>query len=317
MKRTFLISCLLVLAAGLALPTQALAYGLAEDKIVVGGTYTLKSGEVLDGDLALVGGIAVLEAGSRVDGDVAILGGALEVSGEVSSNIVAMGGLIDLRDSAVVHGSVMVVGAQLMQAQGARVEGEVSTATDAPLSFTFPGNVTMPRFRVDFSPVVNFMWFLLRVFMWAALGVLVAVFLPAQVKRTAETAVNQPLAAGGLGLLTAVIVPFVLVILIITICLIPAALLGIIALVLAWAFGVVALGWETGRRLGRLLNQDWPEPVAAGVGTFVLVFIMDGAAALIPCIGWIVPALVGVVALGAVILSRFGTQAYPPLVPAA
>lgn len=316
MKRIFLVACLIVLAAGLFLPTRALAADLAEDKIVVGGTWTLKSGEVLDGSVVIFGGTVALETDSRVDGDVALLGGTLEVSGEVEQDIVSMGGLVELKESAVVHGNVVTVGSRLVRESGARVYGQVNIGSDAPMSFTFPGRVTMPRLRMDFSPVVNLMWFMMRVFMWAALGVLLAVFLPRHIRQTAETAVRQPVASGGLGLLTGLIAPFVLVILVITLCLIPAAIFGAIGLVVAWAFGMVALGWETGRRLAKLVNQEWSEPVAAGIGTFILIFITDGSAALIPCIGWVLPIIAGFLALGAVILTRFGTQPYPPMVDA-
>jgi hypothetical protein len=160
--------------------------------------------------------------------------------------------------------------------------------------------------------------------MWAALAVLAVMFLPRQVERTAQAAIASPIIAGGVGLLTAVVAPILMVVLAITILLIPVSLLVALLLVIAWAFGLVSLGYEVGRRLAEALNQTWAPAAAAGIGTFVLMFIVDGvstafrtAGYVIPgiaCLNWILPFLVGIIGLGAVLLTRFGTAAYPPQV---
>jgi len=47
------------------------------------------------------------------------------------------------------------------------------------------------------------------------------------------------------------------------------------------------------------------------IGTFLLTLLVNGLGALVPCVGWIVPTLVGMVGLGAVLVTRFGAQALP------
>ncbi len=47
------------------------------DKLVLGGVYTLDSGETLTGSLIVLGGSVTLEAGSTVTGDVVLLGGSM------------------------------------------------------------------------------------------------------------------------------------------------------------------------------------------------------------------------------------------------
>jgi hypothetical protein len=136
-------------------------------------------------------------------------------------------------------------------------------------------------------------------------------FIPNSAERVSQTAVNQPFLSGGVGCLTAIVVPLALVILAVTLILIPVSLLGGLLLVAAWFFGRIAIGLEIGRRLGNVFGRSWPSPLAAGAGTFLLSVVVDGAGSFIPCVGWILPAIVGAVALGAVILSRFGTQTYP------
>jgi hypothetical protein len=107
----------------------------------------------------------------------------------------------------------------------------------------------------------------------------------------------------------------VLLILAITIILIPISLLGGLILVVAWFFGRVSLGMEVGRRIGNAFHKDWPVAVDAGLGTFALVLVIDGVGSLVPCVGWIIPTLVGILGLGGVILTLFGTRSYPPEIP--
>jgi len=118
------------------------------------------------------------------------------------------------------------------------------------------------------------------------------------------------LIGGSIGLLTLLVVIVLGVILAITIILIPVTLIGILILAFAIAFGWIALGLEVGQRTAMVLHQDWPFPLSAAVGTFILNFVAYGIG-FIPCIGWLVPFLINLIGLGAVLLSRFGTQAYP------
>lgn len=163
-----------------------------------------------------------------------------------------------------------------------------------------------------FAPFWAALWFLFRIFLWAALAMLVVMFLPAPTERVARTVVAQPVLAGGVGLLAAIVAPLLFIAIAITIILIPISLVGVLVLAVAWFFGRIALGLEVGRRLALMLRQDWPLPVVAGAGTFVLTLVVDGADQLIPCVGWIFPVLVGILGLGGVLLTRFGSQPYPP-----
>ena len=310
MKPITRIAVLLVLLVLLALPSTALAKGLEDDKVVFGGTFTLKSGETIDGDLAILGGFVKLEQGSTVEGNVVLMGGSLEVSGEVQGDIVAIGGTLDLTESAVVGGNAVALGGLVDQAVGARVEGNIVENPGAILAYDVFRDVRLPVIRMGFSPVFSFFWLIFKAILWAAVAILVLLFLPTQAKRVADTATGQPLVSGGLGLLTAVLFPAVMLIMIITICLIPAAVLLGIAVAVTSAFGLICLGYEVGRRLAGVAKQEWAPALAAGLGTFILMLVVNGID-MIPCVGTIVKLLVVVVGLGAVMLTRFGSQMYP------
>jgi hypothetical protein len=147
--------------------------------------------------------------------------------------------------------------------------------------------------------------------MLAMLAVLVVIFFEKPTSRVAKAAVDQPLITGGAGFLTAVLTPMALIALTLTIILIPVTILTILALIVAWLFGWIAVGLEVGCRIAKLFNVEWAPAVSAGIGTFVL-FLVLGGFAFIPCIGWIPMFLLGLWGLGAVIMTRFGTQEYAP-----
>jgi hypothetical protein len=306
---------LIILIFALAWPQVALAQGPSGDKYVFGGSYTLRDGETLDGSLYVLGGTATLEEGSRVNGDVMLAGGTLRVGGRVEGDILATGGQVSVESTAYVNGDVTTLGANLDREPGAQITGEVNNGVTGPYHFNLPGGVRMPRFDIRFNPLWVALSILLWAFLWAALAILVVLFLPRQAERVAQAAVTQPLVAGGLGLLTAVVVPLLLVIVAITLIGIPISLLGALLLIVTWSFGLIALGTEVGKRLAQIFNQEWALAVAAGVGTFLLVFVVNSISKLVPCFGWLAPALVGVLGLGAVLLTRFGTQGYPPSAP--
>jgi hypothetical protein len=140
----------------------------------------------------------------------------------------------------------------------------------------------------------------------------VAMFIPANLTRTAQTILTQPLVSAGLGLLTIIIVPIVLVLLVLTICLIPVALIAAFLLIIAWAFGLIAIGLEVGRRISSIFKQEWHPTIAAGLGTLLLMTVLNGMDSIIPCIGWIPKVLLGFVGLGAVLLTQFGIRPYLP-----
>ncbi len=313
MNKLIRITFLLILLLAIAWPGVVYAKDLYEDKVVFGGVFTLDSGETLNGNLIVFGGVATLEQDSLVNGDVILFGGSLEVGGEVNGEIIGLGGFVELTEYASVTGDVITLGANLDQAVGADIQGDIINGISGPLPLplVIPGGVQIPNIGLQFNPVFDFLWFLFRMFLWSFVAVLLVLFLPKQVDRTARTAFSQPIIAGGLGLLTAILVPVVVVVLFVTICLIPVGLLLLLGLVIAWGFGLIALGLEVGRRIAGMLKREWAPGVSAGVGTFVLILVLDGLRLAIPCLGWVFLAIAGMVGLGAILLTRFGTQEYP------
>jgi hypothetical protein len=136
-------------------------------------------------------------------------------------------------------------------------------------------------------------------------------FLPKSTERIGHVGIKQAPVSGGVGCLTVVILPIILVITAITIIGIPITILLSVVFVLVGIYGVIALGTETGKRLAVMLKVDWALAVSAGAGTFLLWLVVEGLNWIIPCVGGIPMFLVSLVGIGAVLLTRFGTRDYP------
>lgn len=286
------------------------------DRLVLGDSFTLESGETLNGSLVVLGGSAQIMDGSTVDGDIVVLGGSLVIHGVATGDVFILAGVADLGSTAVVEGDVTSVSGNLRRDPGAQIDGDINESITAPIPIPLPGNPETPAVSPqvivqDRFSIWDGLFFLFRSFMWATLAILVVLFFPKNTKRISDTVISSPLIAGGLGILTAIVAPIILVVVTITIIGIPFSLFGALVLGLAWAYGIIVIGVETGDRLGRLFNQEWAMPVSAGIGTFLVTLVVNGFGEVIPCIGWLAPFLVGSIGLGASLLTVFGTRVYP------
>ncbi|MFH2039989.1 MAG: polymer-forming cytoskeletal protein [Chloroflexota bacterium] len=326
MKTTLKVYTILILLLALFLPLQtAFADGFSDGQVIFGSNFTLASGETLTGDLVVFGGSVTVEPEAHVIGDIVLFGGSLTIAGEVTGDVVLVGGSGLLKSTAIVAGDLNMVGGSYQTESGARVVGAINNFASPPsISYDLPSQVTVPvipnipddisrsiRSSFNFNPFSDFLWLFLKSMGWAALAALVMLFFDSHTRRVSRAVIYQPVIGSSIGLLTLLVVVVLAVILSITIILIPVALIGVLILAFAIAFGWIAIGLEVGQRTAQALHQDWPLPLSAALGTFVLNFMANGIG-FIPCVGWLVPFLIGLLGLGGVLLSRFGTQTYPP-----
>lgn len=317
----FLVIGLIVTLIALAFPAQVYAQGPdnGDGQVVFGGTYKLENGQTLDGDLVVFGGVATVENGATIEGDVVSIGGTMNLDGSIKGDVVAIGGVIALKKQAIIEGNLININAVLQREEGSVVRGQITTEFPQNFNFNFnalpfalPSNPNSPFapgsfLRLALDPIGNILGMLLRVLAMAALAVLVGLFAQKPTERVAQTIVDQPIVAGGLGLLTLVVAPALVLVLAITILLAPLALLGVILLVIAVVFGWIAMGQEVGHRIAIAFKTEWAVPVSAGVGTLALTLVVS-LISYLPCIGWIAPFLVIILSLGGVLSSRFGTS---------
>ncbi len=294
----------------LAWAQPARAEGFSCEKFVAGGSYTLKEGETLGGDLCLIGGTSYLMSGSTVEGDVFVIGGTLQANGVIEGSLHVAGGQVTLGDTSLIEGHVNLLGGDVSGVGLDNVKGGVNRNFTTPLPVFIPRNVWTPNFSFG-NTIWSLFWLPLRSFLWAALAVLAALFAHRSIAKVGRTAVNQAVLSGGMGLATFIVAITLMVALAITIVCIPFSFFLVLLFIFAWAFGIIALGMEVGQRLAVLAKQEWAPAVSAGLGVFLLTLALNGIALAIPCVGFIPQFLAGLVGLGAVVLTRFGSHSYP------
>ena len=103
--------------------------------------------------------------------------------------------------------------------------------------------------------------------------------------------------------------PAVLIVLIALIVSIPLALIVLLGLLVAWILGSVAIGWMIGEQIVQALTTRQPTRntryLQVIVGLIALALLSS-----LPFIGWLISIGTGLLGLGAVLLSRFGTRLY-------
>jgi len=316
MKNIVKIASILLLALLVFLPTRSAsaAGGSFDGQVIFGQSYTLKSGESMTGDLLVFGGSAVIEQGATVNGNVVVFGGSLTIDGEVTGDAAVVGGSASLGAQSHIGGNLSTVGSTLDRAEGAQVDGQIyNTATSwITNSNQQPIAPVIPNIHIDpFQPLLSVTKVFGDAVGIALLAMLLMLFLAPHADRVAHAIIAQPLTTGGLGLLTVIVAPITIVILSVTIILIPGAVIVAIALAAAAVFGWIAIGYEIGQRFTAAIHQTWHPAFSAGLGVFALTLASRALTGIpvLNCVGWLIPFLLGLAAMGAVLMTRFGTQA--------
>ncbi len=321
MKKVLRFASLVFLAVLLFLPLQSAgaANGTFEGQVIFGQSFTLKSGDTMNGDLLVFGGSATIEEGATVNGSTVLFGGNLTVNGTVNGDVAITGGSASLGSAAHITGNFTTVAASLDRAEGSQVDGQIyNTATswigngensNLPQPVT-PAVPVIPAIKFNFDPVLSVLNGFGQSLGIAVLAMLLMLFLAPHADRVAHAIVVQPLTTGGLGLLTVVVVPMAIILFVVTLILIPLVPILVIALVVAGVFGWIAIGYEVGQRFTKAIHQNWHPAFSAGLGTFALTLVAKVLTGIpvLNCVGWLVPFLLSMAALGAVIMTRFGTQ---------
>ena len=282
-------------------------------RTVVGRDFVLPSGEALMGDLFVVAGRTHLEFGSMVDGNVTVMGGETLVDGAVSGNVLALGGSFTLSAGAQIDGDLVAFG-RVERHPDAVVWGDVIEGVEASAS--------LGRLSELFSdtPARPFRWtrpstsatrlgrgvasLLGLLLLTAAVGVL----LPSNVGRISTMMMSSPLLCGIVGILTLVLAGMLIPILVILCIGVPVAIVAMVALGLGALFGWATAGALFVRKLTDLLKIPAPRPLAQ----MLLGTVITALLAMVPCAGPVFATIVLCWALGAVVLTRFGTVSASP-----
>jgi len=326
MKRLMgiLIAVLLVAFAA----TPAMAQGTRGDRLCTGGSEVIRAEETVNSvvlfgcgariqkgaqvsrDVVSFGGDVVMEESARVRNDAVVFGGDLDVSGTIDGDVTVFGGRLTLQPTAVVNGDVLAFGGSLDRKDGAVVRGQIKRNTGS-----VPPIPPVPSIRNGWNFLGDMVWGFVQSFFMAVglgvLGALILVFMPKQLGQVREVAETSALPSIGVGCLTLLVVPPLMILFIITCLGIPiSAILGI-ALVAAAAFGWIAIAILLGERLLNALKVKNSVPLLAMVAGLLALWLVSA----VPVLGWLIGLFLGALAVGAVVLTRFGTRPYPYMPP--
>jgi hypothetical protein len=270
-----------------------------------GGDFTIPANEVRHGDVTIYGGSGVIEG--TVTHDLRVFGGSVEVDGRVGHDLIMFGGSVDLGPQAQVGHDVVVVGGALNRDPSAVVGHQVvegGFSTDL-LTGALPALPGLPTFS-GFDTTV-------RVGLSAGLvllAILLQLLFPRQIATTRDALDERPFATLGLGCLTAVAGVLLATLLAITVILVLASAAIAVGLVAAQLLGLAAVILLIGQRLTAALHfRINPIPTLLIGGVLVTVLVN------VPYFGAVFALLIGSMALGAVVLTRFGTRPHPPAPP--
>lgn len=272
--------------------------------LVIGEVYTLSSGKTLQGDVAVVGSSFTIEEGAIVNGDISLIGSTAVISGEVTGDIFAFGGSTTLSSSATINGNIDQIFHEMDVEPGASVTGEINTYSN-PFAFrqAWTGISTLFPYVTNPERVLTSRLIVAAIF--CLLACLLVYLLPKPAQNCVRTIQNQPGAAWGVGLLILLAAPLVLVILAITICLSPIALVLLVAFLLAILFGWIALAAIVGEKFNQWLYLKMSPVLQTFVGALIISIVVSFVS-LIPCLGIAVCMIFGCYGLGGVVISRFG-----------
>ncbi len=317
----------------------------ADSVVLFGCGALIQNGARVRKDVVSFGGQVVIEQGARVEDDVVVFGGdarfvsrrsttenvdqslaqvqtgSVRIAGQVDRDVVVFGGNVILEPTAVIGRDVTVIGGTVDKKEGAVVRGKTERVTDPkdPRFQWRSGSPFLLPFRYGDWSFFNgwsfwdsaFGWFfknLVNTLALAALGALILVFLPTQLNQVAQVAQKSAAPSLGVGCLTWLVVPPLIVLFVITCLGIPLSLVLGVAFVAAIVLGWIAISVIIGERLLNAFKAKNIVPILSMIVGVIALWLVTS----VPVVGWVVWLFIATLAVGAVVLTRFGTRPYPP-----
>ena len=287
MPRLRRLATILVVAAPVALTSlpawAAVGDEAAPDQIVLSGRADIPRGRTV-GQVVVFRGVASIQGVAH--GDVVVFSGRVSVAGQVSGNVVALDGAVVLASTAQIRGDVISRGTVAVR-KGAQVQGEIRE--NVPLSMRGPVEILGPLatwLAVSISGLL-----LGLVLLWVA---------PRASESVVATARRAPWASAGWGIGMLVGLPFIALVLALTLVGLPLALVVALALGFAMFVGYAWAAWVLGRAL--------LPPPRGRIVAFLAGFAILRLVGAVPVIGGVTWVLAGAFGLGAGIVSMWSAR---------
>jgi len=284
--------------------------------VVIGKDAELKEGESAEA-VVVIGGSAKIHGKVR-DAAVAI-GGDLDIDGEVGEAAVAVLGNVNAHTGAKIHGDAVAVGGKVDVAEGAKVSRTQQSIQLPELKWLrswFRHCVLLLR---PLSLEVGWVWVVAGIFL--LFYILIAAVFPTPIAACANELSRRPATSFLVGMLTLLLIPFVILILAVTgvgLVVVPFILAALFLGTIVGKVGLLEwLGFKVGRQFaGQSLEVKPLLALLIGAAIILLLY-------LIPVLGLLTFAVTRVWGLGAAVMAAFGglrrempEKPAPPAAPA-
>ncbi len=256
------------------------------DLIVAARDVQIREGAVVEGDVIIASGTATIDG--RIGGRVRVMTGFLDMDGVIDSNAeITTDGGIRFGPNARIEGDLSYEGPSRMDVPDGVVAGDITYRHHVKEEFA-------PEFNF---PAVGLVMQLLGFITAMVAGSIIVALTSDHARRTAEIIRTKPLKSLGIGFVTYICMPLVLVVLLVLIITAPLMLVATMAYLIALYIArfYVAI-WLGNLILGRGGRTD-VSPVPAMLLGLVIVYLLTA----IPFVGTVIGIIVIFFGLGALL----------------
>jgi hypothetical protein len=239
--------------------------------------------------------------------DLVVFGGHAVVEGTVDGDAVVFGGDLILKPSGRISGDAVALAGEIIDEGGSIGGDKVELALGKALGRLLSGAAIASLLGVGFGLFWALLYGLAKFFFFFLIGVVCLSFLPEATRRVSAAVEARPGHSFFYGLILALLAAPASLLLLVSLIGIPLIPVLWLLYAAAYVFGTVAVAYFVGLRVtSRLLHTQ------SALLAFFIGMLLLRALALIPFFGWILTAVVALVALGAVWLTRFGSREVKP-----
>jgi hypothetical protein len=287
--------------------------GVSVGRVIAAGGDVEINGDIKTSVIAAGGHVKVPE-GTKIGGDMLVAGGDLNLAAAIKGDLMAAGGNIDLNGN--IGGNAILRSRFIDIDPATRIAGNLTYSSPEELKLAdgiVSGTVTREEWRGNRSFAENFgVRNIVAIAIVAVIGAIVALFMFAFVAlvifapvigRAGKSISEEPLQSFGLGMLLAIMMPFVVIVLVITIIGIPLAVFAGAIFAILFGLGLVTAAYWIGLRLRKWTKGS--DEIHSFGGR--LIWTLAGLVAfsvvgLVPILGNLAQLLAVLMGLGAIVL---------------
>lgn len=276
---------------------------VGDDARIAGGTVTINSQIV--GDLLIAGGEVRVSDKSAVTGDVLVAGGTVIIDAPVTGSIKIAGGSVTINNT--VGGDVVIRSSKtVIFGSKAQVTSKVTVYGPQAPQIQDGAHVTTPEFvqretrdnGKAFAGMFT-LWFVIKIVAYFLAGYVLLYLMPRRVQTILSSIQTKLLSNFGVGIVTAIVVPVLAVVVLVTmvgyyIGLLVFVWYGLVML-LSCIFASLFIGAWVIQKLTKKpdMNLDWQGIVLGSV-----IYVLVG---FIPVLGFLAQAFFALAAFGALV----------------